>query len=54
MLEFDSSLIALDTWREKEDKLSAFFGPNLQAEVSQPREGKIDLTLMTIPEVEKT
>lgn len=54
VLEFDSSLIALDTWREKEDKLSTFFGPNLQAEVSQPREGKIDLTLMTIPEVEKT
>jgi len=54
VLEFDSSLIALEIWREKQDKLSVFFGPNLQAKVSQPTEGKIDLALITTPEAEKT
>ena len=53
VLEFDSSLIALDAWQQKQDKLSAFFGPNLQAEVSQPTEGKIDVALITTPEIEK-
>ncbi|MEM1172011.1 MAG: DUF2854 domain-containing protein [Cyanobacteria bacterium P01_H01_bin.35] len=54
VLEFDSSLITLDTWQAKQDKLSSFFGPNLQAEVSQPTEGKINVALITTPEVEKT
>lgn len=54
VLEFDSSLISLDTWQAKQDKLSSFFGPNLQAEVSQPAEGKIDVALITTPEVDET
>ncbi len=54
VLEFNSSLITLDTWQHKQDKLSSFFGPNLKAEVSQPKEGKIDVALITTPEVEKT
>ena len=54
VLEFDSSLITLDTWRHKQDKLSSFFGPKVKAQVSQPIDGKIEVALITTPEVEKT
>lgn len=53
VLEFDSSLIPLETWQAKQDKLSKFFGPNLQAEVSQPTEGKIDVALITTQQEEQ-
>ncbi|MGB3514295.1 MAG: DUF2854 domain-containing protein [Microcoleaceae cyanobacterium] len=52
VLEFDSRSIPLDTWKQKQDKMSSFFGPGLKAEVSQPSEGKIDLALITTPEAE--
>ncbi|GGA19649.1 DUF2854 domain-containing protein [Okeania sp. KiyG1] len=51
VLEFSSPSIPLDTWLQKQDKLSSFFGPNIKAEVNQPTEGKIDLALITTPEV---
>ncbi|NET42938.1 DUF2854 domain-containing protein [Okeania sp. SIO2B3] len=51
VLEFSSPSIPLDTWLQKQDKLSSFFGPNIKAEVNQPTEGKIDLVLITTPEV---
>lgn len=50
VLEFDSPLIPLCTWQQKQEKISSFFGPGLRAEVNQPSEGKIDLALITIPE----
>ncbi|MDJ0555371.1 MAG: DUF2854 domain-containing protein [Microcoleaceae cyanobacterium MO_207.B10] len=50
VLEFDSPSISLDTWEQKQDKMSSFFGPGLKAEVSQPSPGKIDLALITTPE----
>ncbi len=47
VLEFYSPCISRETWQQKQDKLSSFFGP-IQAEVSQPQEGKrIDVALIT-------
>ncbi|MGK7922072.1 MAG: DUF2854 domain-containing protein [Trichodesmium sp.] len=54
VLEFYSPSISLDTWQQKQDKLSNFFGPNIQAQVSQPQERKIEVALITTPEIEKT
>ncbi|WP_413164968.1 DUF2854 domain-containing protein [Capilliphycus salinus ALCB114379] len=46
ILEFDSPFVRLETWQEKQEKLSKFFGPNIRAEVTQPQEEQIDLALI--------
>jgi hypothetical protein len=48
VLQFDSPLIPLATWQEKEEKLTKFFGPGIKAEVSQPKEDQVDLTLILV------
>lgn len=47
ILFFDSPLIKLQTWQEKEEKITKFFGPAITAKVSQLEEGKIQLALIT-------
>lgn len=49
VLEFDSPLISLDVWQQKQEKIASFFGPNLRVEVSQPDEDRIDVALITVP-----
>lgn len=50
ILDFDSPLIPLETWQEKQQKIATFFGPGLRAEVRQTGENKIELALITNPE----
>jgi len=45
VLRFQSPLIALAAWQEKQDKLTKFFGPGILARVSQPEPKTIDLHL---------
>jgi hypothetical protein len=47
ILEFDSPDIPLDTWLEKQEKMTKFFGPNVKVVITQPDEDQIDLELMT-------
>ena len=53
ILEFDSPLIPLEVWQQKQQKMETFFGPGVQVEVTQPSEGAIDLALVAIPKAEK-
>ncbi len=48
ILEFDSPLISWETWQEKQEKLTKFFGPGIKAEVSKNEEDIIDLSLITV------
>ncbi|ELR99248.1 DUF2854 domain-containing protein [Gloeocapsa sp. PCC 73106] len=48
VLEFDSSMITLDTWKEKQDKIESFFGPKIKAQISQPEEDYIKLDLISL------
>lgn len=49
ILEFDSPLIPLETWQEKQDKIAKFFGPGLRAEVKEIKEeDRIDLSLIAL------
>lgn len=48
VLEFYSPLFPLETWQEKQDKIAAFFGPGLKAQVSQPAENQIELALIAL------
>jgi len=46
ILEFDSPLIPLETWQQKQQKMTSFFGPGVQVEVQQPAKGEIELALI--------
>jgi len=50
VLEFDSPLLSLETWKSKQDKLDKFFGPGVRVTVDQPQEDQIDLALIATPE----
>jgi hypothetical protein len=50
VLEFDSPLIPLETWQEKQEKIEKFFGPGLRVELKPiPEEDRIDLKLIVTP-----
>lgn len=50
VLEFYSPLIPLEVWQQKQQKMTSFFGPRVQVEVTQPAENEIDLALISTPE----
>lgn len=50
VLEFESPLMSLPQWQEKQAKLEKFFGPSIRAEITQPRENRIHLALIAVPE----
>ncbi len=52
ILEFDSPLIPLETWQQKQQKMESFFGPGVQVKVTQPAEGEIELALIATPKAE--
>lgn len=52
ILEFDSPLIPLEVWQQKREKMTSFFGPRVQVEVTQPAEDEIDLALIATPKAE--
>lgn len=48
ILEFDSPRVPVSKWLEKQEKIERFFGPNIRAEVTEPKENKVDLALITV------
>jgi hypothetical protein len=46
VLEFESPLIPLEVWQEKQDKIAGFFGPGVKATVSQADDQKVDVALI--------
>ena len=50
ILEFDSPLIPLATWQQKQDKIEKFFGPGVRVELSEPSAKRVELALIAIPE----
>ncbi|MEC4893815.1 MAG: DUF2854 domain-containing protein [Oscillatoria sp. PMC 1051.18] len=49
VLEFESPLVSLDSWSEKEEKIAKFFGPGIRVNLSQPEEDRVDLALIALP-----
>lgn len=52
VLEFDSPMMSIDTWQKKQDKMTAFFGPGVRVEMTQPTTDRIDLALIATPKAE--
>ncbi|MCM0590987.1 MAG: DUF2854 domain-containing protein [Gloeotrichia echinulata IR180] len=50
IVEFDSPLIPINTWEKKQEKMTKYFGPGVEVQITQTGENKIELTLMTIPQ----
>ncbi len=46
MLLFDSPFISLEQWQEKQTKIEKFFGPDIKANITQPEENYINLSLI--------
>jgi Protein of unknown function (DUF2854) len=49
ILEFYSPLLPIELWEEKQEKIAKFFGPGLDAKVTQKPDDKIELALITSP-----
>jgi Protein of unknown function (DUF2854) len=47
VMEFDSPLISFDRWREKQEKMEAFFSPNVRVELKQPEEYYVEVALIS-------
>jgi hypothetical protein len=50
LMEFYSPFVSLEKWQEKQEKIAKFFGPGIKADVNQPEEKRIDLSLIRLPE----
>lgn len=48
VLEFDSPLMPLDQWQQKQEKIEKFFGPDIRADIHAPREDRVELALITV------
>lgn len=47
ILEFESPDVPLDAWQAKQEKITTFFGPGIEATLKQPQESRVDLALIT-------
>ncbi|MBG1266161.1 DUF2854 domain-containing protein [Nostoc sp. WHI] len=46
ILEFYSPLIPIDVWQKKQEKMTTYFGPGVEVQITQPFENKIELALI--------
>ncbi|MFB2894008.1 DUF2854 domain-containing protein [Aerosakkonemataceae cyanobacterium BLCC-F50] len=49
VLEFDSPLLPMQVWEEQLKKIETFFGPGIKAELHQPEDNRIELSLIASP-----
>ena len=49
-LQFESPLISLEAWQQKQEKIEAYFGPGVRVRLTQPTEEQIDLALIATPQ----
>jgi hypothetical protein len=47
-LEFESPSLPLPRWQDRREKIQRYFGPGIRAEISQPGEDRIDLSLIAV------
>jgi Protein of unknown function (DUF2854) len=46
VLEFDSPLISFETWKEKQSKMTTFFGPGVRVTVANPEEDTVEVAMI--------
>ncbi|MEM8602903.1 MAG: DUF2854 domain-containing protein [Cyanobacteria bacterium P01_H01_bin.121] len=50
ILQFASTLLPLETWQEKQDKMTRFFGPQIRIELAQPSDAVVEVAIIAEPE----
>lgn len=53
IIDFYSPLIPINSWEEKHQKMTSFFGPGIQVEIKQPKKDNIELALIATSEPKK-
>lgn len=51
VLEFTSFMLPFEIWQEKRDKIERFFGPGLRVELAQPDSERVEVALISTPEI---
>lgn len=46
VLEFDSPLLPMRVWEQQLEKIESFFGPGIKAQLHQPEENRVELSLI--------
>lgn len=49
VMEFDSPFIAWEDWQKRQAKIEKFFGPDIQVDLIQPEEKKVEVFLIKTP-----
>lgn len=49
VLEFDSPMISTDTWQQKQDKMTTFFGPGVRVQVQPLEDDRVEIAIITAP-----
>ncbi|MDX2229032.1 MAG: DUF2854 domain-containing protein [Leptolyngbyaceae cyanobacterium bins.349] len=49
VLEFESPLISMETWKQKQEKLTTFFGPGVRVGLNPLPEDRIEVALIAAP-----
>jgi Protein of unknown function (DUF2854) len=52
ILEFDSPLITFEAWKNKLEKMTAFFGPGVKVELANPDENQVEVSIISTSEPE--
>jgi Protein of unknown function (DUF2854) len=52
VLEFTSPLMPIESWQQKQAKLTSFFGPNIRVEIKPLANQRIDLALIKVTQPE--
>lgn len=52
ILEFDSPLIPIDAWQKQQEKMTKYFGPGVDIQITQFEEDQIELALITTQKVD--
>ncbi|HIK17122.1 MAG TPA: DUF2854 domain-containing protein [Leptolyngbyaceae cyanobacterium M33_DOE_097] len=47
VLEFDSPMIPFEIWQQKQEKMTNFFGPNVEVQLHQPKDEQVDVLLVS-------
>jgi hypothetical protein len=47
VLCFDSPMIEFSRWQDKRDRITSFFGPNIKADLIQPADKQVELSIIS-------
>jgi hypothetical protein len=50
VLEFESPMIAMETWQQKQEKLTSFFGPGIRIDLHPLSDERLEVALIATPQ----